>query len=225
MSIKNQIEVYVPTCQECKGVLSIIIKPLNFSIEYICEKDKSHTGNIFFKAFERFYLKEKQLKFCSKCQLSLENSESFSCDDYKCFYCSKCYIEDIQLNGHKNTNNYKNYRCLIHNNDFTEYCLDCKKNICFLCAKNGEHKDHSTKCFTQVMPYSKDIDNLKNIIKEKTILINKLIKKIDNWNSNINQKIKELKQNLQDEICLFKKIILNYNGDFRNYIYFQNLII
>ena len=71
------------------------------------------------------------------------------------------------------------------------------------------------------MPYSKDINILKNIIKEKTILINKLIKKIDNWNSNINQKIKELKQNLQDEICLFKKIILNYNGDFRNYTYFQ----
>ena len=48
MSIKNQIEVYVPTCQECKGVLSIIIKPLNFSIDYICEKDKSHAGNIYF---------------------------------------------------------------------------------------------------------------------------------------------------------------------------------
>ena len=72
------------------------------------------------------------------------------------------------------------------------------------------------------MPYSKDINILKNIIKEKTILINKLIKKIDNWNSNINQKIKELKQNLQDEICLFKKIILNYNGDFRNYL-IQNI--
>ena len=223
MSIQNSIEMYVPTCQECKGVLSIKINPLNFSIEYICEKDKSHTGNnIFFKTFERFYLKEKQLKFCSKCQSSLENSESFSCEDCKCLYCSKCYIEDIQLNGHKNTNNYKNYRCLIHNNDFTEYCLDCKKNICFLCAKSGEHKNHSTKCFTQVMPYSIDIDNLKNIIKEKTIFINKLIEKIDNWNLKINQKIKELKQNLQDEISLLKKIILNYNNNFRNYTYFQN---
>ena len=218
-------KIYVPSCKECNGLLSFKINPLNFSIEFECEKNKNHNkNNIYFKTFERFYLKEKDLIKCSKCYLNLENSEFFNCDICKNIYCCKCYIEDIQNKGHKNiiNNITNNNRCLIHGNEFIEYCFNCKKNICISCIKNDIHKEHKKESYIDIIPSSEDIENLKNKIKVKTIYINKLIENIDNWQKKINLKVKELIQNLRDEINLLEKIIFNFNNTFRNITYLKN---
>ena len=218
------MKIYYPSCKECDGVLNIKIQPLNFSINFECEKDKSHNkNNIYFKTFERFYLKERNLITCSKCHIILENSKFFNCEKCKCIYCCDCYIEDIQINGHKNIVNNKNKnRCDIHNHDLTLYCFNCLKKICIFCLKNGEHNNHNTKGFAEIMPSSSDIENLQNRIKQKSDYTNYLIKKINDWKIAINKKVEELKQNLMDEKALFEKMILNFNNNFINYTYFQN---
>jgi len=215
--------IVIPTCQKCSGFLNIKINHLNFSIEYACENDKLHKDkNIYFKTFERFYLKEHELKQCSNCQIILENSEFFECDICKKKYCCKCYIKDIQENGHKyKDNNYINNRCPIHFNDLTEYCFNCNKSICIYCM-NIEHKNHKVICFHNYLPSDIDIENLKKRIKEKSKFYEQLIQKIDEWNRKVNQKIEELKQNLKDEISLLERIIFNFNNNFRNYTYFKN---
>ena len=85
-----------------------------------------------------------------------------------------------------------------------------------------EHKNHKIICFRSSMPSDKEIESLKIRIKEKSNFYEKLIKKIDEWNRKITQKIKELKQNLRDEISLLEKIIFNFNNNFRDYTYFEN---
>ena len=53
---------YIPLCRECNDILNIKINPLNFSIEYECEFNDYHYDiDIFFKTFERFYLKEQKI--------------------------------------------------------------------------------------------------------------------------------------------------------------------
>ena len=222
MSI-DSTKIVIPTCQKCNGFLNISINPLNFSVDYSCKYNKSHKDkNIYFKTFERFYLKENKLKQCSNCLNILENSEFFECDICKKNYCCKCYIKDIQENGHKfKENNYTSNRCPIHNNDLTEYCSNCNKNICISCSMSVEHKNHKIICFRNSMPSDKEIESLKIRIKEKSNFYEKLIKKIDEWNRKITQKIKELKQNLKDEISLLEKIIFNFNNNFRDYTYFE----
>ena len=223
MSI-DSTKIVIPTCQKCNGFLNISINPLNFSVDYSCKYNNSHKDkNIYFKTFERFYLKENKLKQCSNCLNILENSEFFVCDICKKKYCCKCYIKDIQENGHKfKDNNYTSNRCSIHNNDLTEYCSNCNKNICISCSMSVEHKNHKIICFRNSMPSDKEIESLKIRIKEKSNFYEKLIKKIDEWNRKITQKIKELKQNLKDEISLLEKIIFNFNNNFRDYTYFEN---
>ena len=220
----NFNKVIFPSCQKCDGLLNFEIQPLNFSINYKCEKDEQHKkDDIYYKVFERFYLKEKELRKCYKCQINLENSEYFHCALCKNIYCSKCYIEDIQKNGHTNLITDKNNnRCLIHNCEFTIYCFTCRKSECIFCAKNDGHKDHLIKSFYQIIPSLKDIEDLKNRVLEKANFTNNLIKKIDFWQQKINSKAEELKQNLKDEINLIEKFILNFNNTFMNYTYFQN---
>ena len=91
-----------------------------------------------------------------------------------------------------------------------------------MCVKNGEHKYHTTLNFFGIMPSSNDINNINQRIIEKSSFYINLIEKIDIWKKEIIKKVEELKQNLRDEISLFQKIILNYNNNIRNYIYFEN---
>ena len=219
-------KIYLPSCQDCKGLLNFKIQPLNFSIDYECDNNKTHNkSDIYFKVFEKFYLKEREVLKCCSCKLNLENAEYFNCDICKNIYCCKCYIEDIQINGHKNIiNNIKNYnnKCINHYNEFIGYCLNCKTNICILCIKEDTHKDHNTNNYIDIMPSTENIEHLVNKIKAKSVYTKKLIEKIDNWKKIINKKVENLKQNLRDEICLFEKIIVNFNNNFRNYTYFNN---
>ena len=66
---------YYPSCKNnnCDGVANISINKNNFSLDYECEKDKTHKRkNIYFKTFERFYLKESDIDKCMKCNSAIE---------------------------------------------------------------------------------------------------------------------------------------------------------
>ena len=67
----------------------------------------------------------------------------------------------------------------------------------------------------------------KNILekfKKKLKKYDDLIKSIETWFKELNQKIIRLKQNIIDEKQLFQKLTLNFNQSFINYSYFSNFI-
>ena len=217
-------KVFYPICKECNNISNFELEPLNFSIKYICESDKNHSKkDIYFKTFERFYLREKEIIKCLKCNANLENSEYYICEACKNIYCNKCLIEDITINEHNNSiKALSNNRCLIHKSDYTKYCCTCNENICYFCVKNENiHEGHLIKCYYELMPSIEDIKNLKNKFLEKSKFTNDLIIKLENWKRRINFKVEELKQNLKDEISLLEKIIMNFNNSSMNYNYFN----
>ena len=217
---KNENKIFLPKCKECEGFLTFTINPLNFTLNAECEFNKNHTyKNIFFKTFERFYLKEKEEYICSNCFKNLENTEIIKCEICNCIYCCKCYINDVQINGHKDITYIKNKNiCNKHFSNFVGYCLNCKENICINCIKKDDtHINHKTEMFIEEIPNLKDVDNLNQNLLKKKIFYDNIIIKIDEWKTKILTKIEELKQNLRDEISLFQKIINNYNYTFGNY--------
>ena len=224
---ENQIianKFYFPSCQKCDGLLKITISPLNFSIDYECEKNENHKkSDIFFKTFERFYLKEKEIYECSNCRLCLDNSEFYKCETCKLVYCGKCIIEDIKTNNHKDIIFETNIqKCNKHNWNYNSYCFNCKKNICIYCTKgNNLHYYHSVKNYDQILPSVEEIEYLKRKLNSKIIYTNIIIEKIENWKKELIKKIEELKQNLNDEISFFSKVIFNYNHSFADYTYFN----
>ena len=70
-------EYYYPQClsKGCNGLLRFTINSNDLSLDYECDKNKSHTGqNISFKTFEENFLKKQSIKSCSEFKsISLEN--------------------------------------------------------------------------------------------------------------------------------------------------------
>ena len=175
---------YLPQCKECEGLLTFTINPLNFTLTAKCELDNNHIyNNIFFKTFERFYLKEKEIYICSKCFVNLDNAEIIKCEICKCIYCCNCYSQDIQINGHKDITYIKNNNiCYKHISTFLGYCFTCKENLCIKCIKkDNTHIDHKTKTFIEEIPSLKEVENLNWNFQKKLMFNNNIIIKIDEW--------------------------------------------
>jgi len=67
---------------KCEGLINIRFNS-NFYIDCYCDKNENHKGEkIFFPTFEKFYLKEKKLVKCSRCNNNLLNK--YMCEiEYK----------------------------------------------------------------------------------------------------------------------------------------------
>ena len=214
--IKNY---YYPCCKEtgCNGFLKIKYGD-NFTIDYECEKNSSHKRkNIYFKVFERFYLKKEEIKKCSKCLYNLDNFP-FICQICNNFYCFSCSFHDAHIK--KDINNLKpdSKICFLHNSNLTLYCKDCKQYFCFYCYKNKENS-HNFVNLHELMLSKYESNKINYEIYQKFKFYAKIIDSINQWESYILYESNQLKQYLRNEISLLEKLFLNYNQFFLNYSY------
>ena len=218
----NENKFYCPVCRipECGGILKFNINKSNFSLNYKCDKNKEHNGqNIYFKTFERFYLKEMNKDICKRCNIFLENNLKYKCKSCSQLFCSSCFTYHSHIK--KNINNILiiSSKCEIHNNSIMHYCLHCKKYLCNSCIKNSNHHfKHKIKNLYEKMPSDRRIKEIKRRIKK----YDDLICSINSWLYEFNKRIQRLKQNILDEKDLLQKLIFNFNQNFINYSYFDN---
>ena len=223
--------VYYPKCycKECNGFLNLTINPNNFSISSKCQDNKTHDRScIYFKTFKKYYLEKEENFSCINCS-NIEKNQIFQCLDCKkknndSNYCAFCLFKDFEKNNHKNFIAYNKNKCKIHNMYFSDYCKNCRKNICIECYKNSNHVDHDIFSYIKNVFNEHEILELEKQINEKSEKTINLIVKIEEWFREIKRKTYELIQNLKDELDLYKTILLNYNRDILNYRYVQNFI-
>lgn len=214
---------YYPCCKvnACNGFLKIKYGD-NFTIDCECEKNISHNReHIYFKTFERFYLKKEKIKKCSKCLTNLDNI-SYNCKICYNYYCFSCAVHDEHIK--KDINNLKSNSkiCLLHNSNFTLFCKNCNQYFCFYCEINKDiisSKNHKFINLHTLVPSKNDINKIKNKMEQKVKFYDKIINSIEEWERKIIYKSNQLKQNLKDEISLLEKLFLNYNQFFLNYPY------
>ena len=218
----NENKFYCPVCRipECGGILQFKINKNNFSLNYECDKNKDHCGqNIYFKTFERFYLKEMNKDICKRCNSILKNNLKYKCKLCEHFFCTSCFT--FHKHFMKNIDNILiiSTNCEIHNNNIMYYCLECKKYICNFCIKNSNiHEEHKKINLYELMPSKQTLKNFERRMEE----YDDLIYKINLWLDEFNQKILRLKQNILDEKDLLQKLSFNFNQNFINYSYFEN---
>ena len=218
----NSDKYFCPHCRnpECDGVLKIKINKEEFSIDYECDKNKEHKGqNIFFKTFERFYLKEMNKDRCKRCNAIIENNLKYKCKVCDTNFCSSCFIYHKHIK--KNIDNILiiSTKCGIHKNNYLYYCINCKKYLCNYCLKNKKtHKKHKVKNLYELIPSKQKLKNFEKRLEKYDDLLNK----IDAWLKEFNQKIIRLKQNILDEKELLQKLAINFNQSFINYDYIYN---
>ena len=175
---------YYPKCKEigCSGLLNIKIRD-NFTLEYECDADKNHNGKkIFFKTFERFYLKENEINKCSICCSFLDGDAFYKCKKCDNFYCLFCIKKDKHIKNGMNDIEIEGNKCKFHKKELNYYCTNCKKYICSLCLKieNAHDKSHIVNLI-ELMPTKEQIKKLKNKIKEKKDIYDEIIKSMDEW--------------------------------------------
>lgn len=218
-------KIYYPCCKEngCNGLLKIKINN-NFSIDYECDIKENHKGkNIYFKTFERFYLKEDEIDMCSKCHIDLPYNFIFKCNICGNNYCNSCFQFDIHIKDNLKNLDLLLSSCPKHKVNLTHYCIHCDLNLCIFCIKEDEeHENHNIQNLLEYIPSTTQIIDLINKINDKEKSNNELIDKINNWKNKIISKTEELKQNLKDEIDFLKKMVLNFSQYFIDYNYISN---
>ena len=226
--IKNN-KYYFPICREkgCNGHLNISINEDNFSINCICGKNKNHIfNNIFFEIFEKLYLKENITQNCHKCLKNLDNKDKYKCIECKKIYCSSCFISDKHIQNNWKNLIIKTTKCLKDENQLTHYCLDCGEKVCYFCLKRNEennpHKKHNIKNIITEIPSNSKIKELKEKIIKKAEAFDSLIKSLEEWQKELNNKMERIKKNLKCEIRILKKLFLNFNSDYVNYAHYKN---
>ena len=212
---------FYPYCKEvgCNGHLNISFNN-NYSLDCFCDKNGRHkTYDVYFKTFERFYLKEKKIDVCSKCSSKLDDA-SYECIICDKLYCILCFTKDKHIK--KNISNLKitTKKCLLHNRDLTQYCHHCDKLYCIYCLKDDEtHKEHSFQNLLDLIPSNNEIINLTRKIQKKKFFYEEIISSIEEWQRTLMMKTNQLKQNLRDEISLLEKICFNFNNYYINNTY------
>ena len=223
----DENKYYIPMCQEigCDGHLNILIFEESRLIKTVCEKDKNHKyNNLLYDTFEKFYLKENTIQNCSKCCNNIESKDKYQCIKCDKFYCSSCFLLDNHIQ--KSWKNLKilSNKCPKDQSELTFYCVDCGQKVCLSCLKkyeeNNPHKNHNVKSILKEMPSLYQLDKLKEKINKKSKSFDDLIKSINEWQIEFNKKIDVLKRNLKSEIRILKKLFMNFNHDYIDYICF-----
>ena len=128
---------YYPQCKEigCNGLLNIKFGDI-FTLENECDINKNHIGKkIFFKTFERFYLKEKEIEKCSKCFSVLYGDIFYKCKKCTKLYCTICFIKDEHIKNDMNNIEIETKKCKLHKRELNYYFINFKKNIVFIVLK------------------------------------------------------------------------------------------
>ena len=231
------MSIIYPSCAKCKGLLNIRFNN-NLYLDFYCDQNENHKGEkIFFPTFDNFYLKEKKVDKCSKCNNYLlyeveynkykdkkeEVKEEVKEDKIFCVDCIQEKFESTKLDNVDL--NFESNKCKLHNYNLNHYCIDCKKNICIFCIKEDEmenHKNHNIENLEDFIPTSKEIKDFQKKIKQKSEFYKELKYKINMWKNKIITKAEQLIQNLEKEILILERIIFNFNSKFMNYTYYNN---
>ena len=228
---KNDSKFYYPSCREasCNGVLKIKIND-NFTLDYECDENINHKGNkIYFKNFENNFLIEKSFEKCIICNKLLDKKFKFKCNICNNIYCpDTCFLYDEHIKKSLSNLSIINNKCPTHKEQFSYYCINCKKYLCKYCMKDDtlydihNKKGHDIINLVKLIPSKKEIADFINKIKNISKKYETLINSIEQWQKQLIKTSEKLKRGLKSQIELFEKIILNYNQYFHNYAYYSN---
>ena len=212
---KVNIESKNIICPKCNENIKLSFK--NYKINLFECKNKHRINSILFKDFKNTQIIDLTKIKCGVCKKN-NKSNTFNNEFYKCYECNinLCPLCKTQHNKTHNVYNYDkiNYLCCKHNEILTNYCNNCKKNLCIMCDK--EHFGHEIFSLGKMM-INKNEFNLK---------LEELKKSIKLFNDNINEIIEilnKVKENLDIYYNLEECLINNFNKDERNFEILYNL--
>ena len=123
----------------------------------------------------------------------------------------KIPIDKLNMSIRTQTN--EEHFCQKHNNNFSYYCISCKKDICNVCSKN-EHQNHKKIDYNEISFDSNEIDYIKESYQKYKEDYDDFIFKINEWKENLENVFTFFKDYVQNNILnKISVMINNYNID------------
>ena len=163
---------------------------------------------------------------CSKCKAQFVKNEKIFmyCKECSEIVCDKCIIKHNNMfEDHHMVNSDKyDTTCILHNETYDYFCLDCKKNICQYCSDDF-HSGHNLVDLDDVIFKRKEIKNIKeNFMKERENYLN--IPNIFNeLVIKLKQDLDKIMINIKNQIKFKQSIINTYENKVDNYNAIINL--
>jgi len=210
-------------CPKCKESSCIELK--NFKISFIQCKNEHKISNISISEFNKCQGVNLSKIICSKCKERNKGDMT----NHLFFFCLTCHQNicpmcKINHNIEHKVINYdsKYYLCPEHEETYSCYCKNCKKNMCYSCEE--EHSGHSIEylknmkinkeLFEQKLDkMRKNIDYIKAIIKENINKLNKFGENLEIYYEIYKENSENLKKNHKNYETLHNSIILFNNND------------
>ena len=117
-----------------------------------------------------------------------------------------------------NTNKKDKYICDTHQNNYSSYCNDCKKDICLFCEKS--HNNHEIISFGKLIP---DIDKCKNNLIELKNNLEQFKKNIKKAIEKLNEIINKIIDNCESNYKTGNNIISNFDIKNLNFNLLHNI--
>ncbi len=217
-------------CINCYLIPFISLNSTTHSVNLNC--NFGHSQNLTLEEYlQKGYENNFINKFCTKCKIQvLKNDKNFlyckECSEILCEGCIEKH-DNIYADSHHMINIDKfDTTCILHNETYDCFCLDCKKNICQFCS-TGFHKEHKLIDLDDIHFKRKEIKKIKeNFTKEKEIydnISNIFIELINKLKDEMDKTLKKIKNEIK-----FKESIINtYETKVDNYnaiINMKNLV-
>lgn len=217
-------------CINCYLIPFITLNSTTHSINLNC--NFGHSQNLTLEEYlQKGYENNFINKFCTKCKIQvLKNDKNFlyckECSEVLCEGCIEKHYNIYADNHHMINIDKFDTTCILHNETYDCFCLDCKKNICQFCS-TGFHKEHKLIDLDDIHFKRKEIKKIKeNFAKEKEIydnISNIFIELINKLKDEMDKTFKKIKNEIK-----FKESIINtYETKVDNYnaiINMKNLV-
>ena len=218
--IKLGSEIICPV-DNCFLNAIISINPILFEVKSNCGK---HERKLEIINYAKKSGKAKQEKECCEiCKKTLKeikiNLNKCYCGKNICESCKEKHLKEKEdLQNHVMVNfKLKDYSCCCNKGlkKYSNFCIDCKKNLCVLCNKT--HKEHKVKKFSELFKLSKEEKKeFKNKLDEQKLKIEKIKNIIDTWLVRT-KKILEMYKKKLELYWELNNIILNKYDISKNY--------
>jgi len=220
-------------CLNCFSIPLLFLNHSTHTVKINC--NLGHNISMDIKEFlEKGYSNNFYNQICSQCKSKIDvltERKNYFCKECNEIFCRTCIkSHNLIFNNSENQNlvhhfiNLDNYdtTCVLHNETYEYFCLDCNRNICQYCYYSL-HKSHKLVDLDDIVLRRKEFKKIKdnfNIEKENLNLASQLIKKLM---IKIKKEVNKILEYKEAELKFKESIINIYEKKVDNYNIIKNI--
>jgi hypothetical protein len=220
-------------CLNCFSIPLLFLNHSTHTVKINC--NTGHNISMDIKDYlDKGYLNNFYNQICSQCKSKIDvltEKKNYYCKECNEIFCRTCIKNhNLIFNNSENQNFVHHFinldkfdtTCVLHNETYDYFCLECNRNICQYCYYS-QHKVHKIVDLDDIILRRKEFKKIKdnfNIEKENLNLASQLIKKLI---IKIKREVNKILEYKEAELKFKESVIKIYEKKVDNYNIIKNI--